>query len=33
MSEYHLILVAQHLTQECLSGTDFVSQYEFIVDL
>ena len=33
VSEYHFILVAQHLTQECLLGTDFLSQYGCVVDL
>ena len=30
VSEYHLVLVAQHLTQECLLGTDFLSQYAWV---
>ena len=33
VSGYHLVLVAQQLTQECLLGTDFLSQYGCVVDL
>ena len=33
VSGYHLVLVAQKLTQECLLGTDFLSQYGCEVDL
>ena len=33
VSGYHLVLMAQQLTQECLLGTDFLSQYGCCVDL
>ena len=33
VSGYHLVLVAQQLTQEYLLGTDFLSQYGCVVDL
>ena len=33
VSGYHSVLVAQQLTQECLLGTDFLSQYGCVVDV
>ena len=33
VSEYHVFLIAQQLTLECLLGSDLLSQYGCVVDL